>query len=99
MIMENDGNGTCHDETTYDNIITNHQKDYVVKVKPGGTATNVTSIRDCTEFISPQQNYQPLKNKGGYADMNNAANCNDSNINSSYGLLLVIFISIISMII
>ena len=94
MIMENDGNGTCHDKTTYDNVITNHQKDYVVKVKLGGTATNVTSIRDCNEFISPQQNYQLLKNKGGYADMTNAANCNDSSINSSYGFFLVIFISI-----
>lgn len=99
MIMENDGNGTCHDKTTYDNIITNHQKDYVIKVKPGGTATNVTPIRDCTEFILPPQNYQPLKNKGGYADMTNAANCNDSNINSSYGLFLVIFISVISFIV
>ena len=99
MIMENDGNGTCHDKTTYDNIITNHQKDYVVKVKPGGTATNVTPIRDCTEFTLPPQNYQPLQNKGGYADMTNAANCNDSNINSSYGLFLIIFISIISVII
>jgi len=99
MIMENDGNGTCHDKTTYDNVITNHQKDYVIKVKTGGTAANVTPIRDCSEFISSTQNYQPLKNKGGYADMTNAANCNDSNINSSYGLLLVIFISIISVII
>ena len=90
MQMKNDGNGTCYERASYQNVISENENNFVMQVKQGGTASKVTPIKDCIEIASRPQNYQQLKNKGGFAAMNSAAGCNDSTMTSSHGILIVI---------
>ena len=87
--MENDGNGTCYERASFQNVISEHENSFVMQIKQGGTASKVTPINDCIEITSRPQNYQLLKNKGGFAAMNSGAGCNDSTITSSHGVLIV----------
>ena len=90
--MENDGNGTCYGRETYHNVISEHENNYVMQIKPGGTATNVTPIRDCDEFDSQAGNYQELRNNGGYSAWTSAAKCNNGNIKAAYSFLIVVLV-------
>ena len=84
------GNGTCYERASYQNVISEHENNFVMQVKQGGTASKVTPINNCIEISSRPQNYQQLKNKGGFAAMKSGARCNDSTITSSHGVLIVI---------
>ena len=68
--MFNEGNGTCHDKTTYEAFITQHQDKYVMQVKEHGSATNTKPIMDCTSVLRENtmaKKYEEVKNQGGYA--------------------------------
>ena len=84
------GNGTCYERASYQNVISEHENNFVMQVKQGGTASKVTPINNCIEISSRPQNYQQLKNKGGFAAMKSGARCNDSTMTSSHGVLIVI---------
>ena len=98
MMMENDGNGTCYGRENYQNVISEYENKYVVQIKPGGSATNVTPIRDCVEFASETGNYQELRNKGGLSAKITAAKCNAGNVTSAYAFLIVILVVVSSIV-
>ena len=67
--MFNEGNGTCHDKTTYEAFMTQHQDKYVMQVKEHGSATNTKPIMDCTSVFRENtmaNKYEEVKNQGGY---------------------------------
>ena len=98
MLMENDGNGTCYGKENYQNVISEHENKYVLQIKPGGSATNVTPIKDCVELVSEAGNYQELRNKGGFSAKITAAKCNAGNITSAYAFLVIILVVVSSIV-
>ena len=93
--MINDGNGTCYDKTTYQTFMTQHENKYVMQVKDGGSATDPTSIRNCTPKFREPTKFQELKNKGGYAARDGGASkCASAKLVISSIILMTMFFHI-----
>ena len=96
--MINDGNGTCHDKTTYLSFISQHEDKYVLQVKEGGSAPNATQIGDCAyipgDLHSQPTKFQELKNSGGYGVRSAGLKCGASTIIVSYSLMISMFINL-----
>ena len=78
--MENDGNGTCYDKTSYQDFVAQNQEGYVLKVKEGGSATNANQINDCASYLRQPKELKQLKNLGGYASRSATSKCDASTI-------------------
>ena len=78
--MENDGNGTCYDKTSYQDLVTQNQEKYVLKIKEGGSATKANQINDCASYLRQPKKLKQLKNMGGYASRSATSKCDASKI-------------------
>ena len=78
--MENDGNGTCYDKTSYQAFVIQNQERYVLKVKEGGSATNANQINDCASYLRQPKELKQLKNMGGYASGSATSKCDASKV-------------------
>ena len=79
-MMENDGNGTCYDKTSYQDFIAQNQEKYVLKIKEGGSATKANQINDCASYLRQPKKLKQLKNMGGYASRSATSKCDASKI-------------------